>query len=210
MKTFLVKIPQDNSKTAAAFEELLKQLHETVIGERIAFEILATGQNIAFCFSGSASVCEVVAGQIYGMLPDADVLEVADPIGSLGKDLDGASFEIVLRRSDLYPIKRYQEFQGDSLSGLLSVLSKCSPAETVLMQLVLQTARDSASHHFRLNIWKKIDRFFQFFRAKYWFKKGVASTFRDVIDQKVKDRLCRANLRVIALSEDPDISPRSR
>jgi len=39
MKTYLIKIPHDNEKTAAAFEELLTQLHEGVLGEKVAFEI---------------------------------------------------------------------------------------------------------------------------------------------------------------------------
>ena len=39
----------------------------------------------------------------------------------------------------LMPIKDYRDFEGDSLSGLLSVLSKLPPGEAVFIQLVVRS-----------------------------------------------------------------------
>ena len=39
MKTYLVKVPQGNVQTASVFEEVFVQLHETLRGEKVSFEL---------------------------------------------------------------------------------------------------------------------------------------------------------------------------
>jgi hypothetical protein len=210
MKTYLIKVPQQNSKTASAFEEVLTQLHETLLGERVSLEMLAVGQNIAFCFSAEEAAAEVVAGQIYAIAPDADIIEIPDFTLNVDSKAQVEGVEIGLFRTDIFPLKTYKEFEGDSISGLLSVLSKCTPGERVFIQIVIRPAKDSASHHFVLNIRKRIDALRQWFRIKYWFKKGIAKTFREKINNKSTGRLFRVNIRATSLSDDPKISPATR
>jgi hypothetical protein len=206
MKTYLIKIPQENIRTGApAFEELFNQLHETLRGEKIAFEMLATGQNIAFCFTAEEATSEVVSGQIYALAPDADILEISDFTRKLSKNSKFVSCEIGLNRNDLFPIKTFKEFEGDSLSGLLSVLSKCIPGEMVFVQIVIRTIRDSGIHHLRLNLRKKFDRLRHMFRFKYWFKKGLSSSIVDRIRDKTSGRLFRVNIRIASVANDPRI-----
>ncbi|MDH3324356.1 MAG: hypothetical protein OEL89_01845, partial [Candidatus Peregrinibacteria bacterium] len=70
MKTYLVKIAQNNDRKAAAFESVLTNLHETLTGQQISFEIVVLGRNIGFCFSGTEAVTQIVLGQIYAMMPE--------------------------------------------------------------------------------------------------------------------------------------------
>ncbi|MFN8392432.1 MAG: type IV secretory system conjugative DNA transfer family protein [Bdellovibrionota bacterium] len=206
MKTYLIKIPQENTKTGApAFEELFTQLHETLRGEKISFEMLATGQNIAFCFSADDATAEIVSGQIYALAPDADILEISDFTKKLSKGAKFVSSELRLARNDLFPLKTYKEFEGDSLSGLLSVLSKCVPGEMVFVQIVVRAIRDSGTHHLKLNFRKRFDRLRHVFRVKYWFKKGLSSTILQRIGDKTSGRLFRVNIRVASVANDPRI-----
>ena len=143
MKTFLVKIPQNNEKTAAAFEEVLIQLHETLRRRRISFEIVAMGQNIGFCFTAPIATAEVVSGQIYAAMPEADIVEVPDFTKAISRSAEFLSAELGLGRNDLFPIRDYRDFDGDSLSGLLNVMSKVTPGEGVWVQIVAKPRVDS-------------------------------------------------------------------
>jgi len=210
MKTYLIKIQQNNTKTAAAFSDVLTQLHETVRGEAFAFEVFASGQNIAFCFTASDTTCEVIAGQIYAVAPDCDIVELSDFTRKLGTGMNFISTELRLARKDLYPLKMYDEFDGDSLSGLLTVLSKVETGEHVLFQLVLRPKKDTGWHHLMLGISKRLDRIRHFFRIKYWFKRGFTKFMRERIGQKVSGRLFECNLRVAAMTDEPTQNPTLR
>ncbi len=207
MKTYLIKIPQNNTRTEAPFADVFTQLHETLRGEKIAFELLATGQNIGFCFSADEATCEVVSGQIYAVAPDSDIIEIPDFTRNTGKTIRFVSSELSLKRNDLFPLKTFNEFEGDSLSGLLSVLSKCIPGEMVIVQIVVMPEKDTGFHHFKLNIRKSFDKFRHIFRFKYWFKKGISQSFKTKFHEKISGRLYRTNIRVASLVTDSERDP---
>lgn len=210
MKTFLIEMPRDNTKGAAAFEDVFTQLHETLRGDKVSLELVATGQNIAFCFTATESTAEVVSGQIYSIAPDAHIREVPDFTRQLGKNMRFVSAQLSLARNDLFPLKDFRQFDGDSLSGLLSVLSKAVPGEISFVQIVIRPERDTWYHHLKLNVRKKFDKLRHFFRIKYWFKKGVAISFREKIYEKTSGRLFRANIRVASVATAEKIDPTIR
>lgn len=210
MQTYLVKIPQDNKTTSAKFEEVFDQLHETLSGEQVSFEIVAMGQNIAFCFSTTDAVAQVIAGQLYAIASDAEVNLISDFTKKLDDKAKFISSELSLARNDLFPLKYHSEFEGDSLSGVLSVLSKCVPGEALYIQIVIRPKKDSGSHHFLLNFRKRFDKIRQFFRIKYWFKKEVAKTFKGKIVEKTKSRLFRVNVRIASITTAEDLEPRTK
>ncbi len=210
MKTYLIKIAQNNQKKAEAFDEVLVNLHETLYGKKIAFEIIVMGQNIGFCFSADQATGEVVAGQIYAMMPEADIVEIPDFTKNIAKSANFYATEIGLKRSDLFPIKTYDAFDGDSLSGLLNVLSKSMPGEGVWIQIVCQTEKDSGFHHFKLGWRRRLDKITQLFRVKYWFKKGIAEKFDKKITDKIAGRIFKTSLRVATFSSAPHYDPKIR
>ena len=210
MPSFIIKVPQDNTKTASAFVEVFTQLHETLRGEKIAFEMVATGQNVAFCFTADESTAQVVSGQVYAVAPDADIQTIPDFTAKLKSNVRFVSSEMSLARNDLFPLKDYTQFDGDSLSGLLSVLSKVTPGNAVFIQIVARPKRDSTMHNVFLICRKKFDRLRHFFRPKYWFKRNVARTFKDRIDEKVSGRLFHVNIRVASLSWSKNDDPMIR
>jgi len=210
MQTLLIKIPQNNEKTSAAFEEVLGQVHESLRGKKVALEMSARGQNIAFAFTADEATAEVVAGQIYAMAPGAEIEQIRDFTQELGENAQFVSSEISLDRSDLFPLRNYTEFEGDSLAGVLSVLSKCATDEGAWLQLVIRPQADSSMYH----LWLKVRRFFErirhFFRIKYWFKKETGHNFAQEMSDKSNARGFSASLRVGAYSANPSHSPEVR
>jgi len=210
MKTFLIKIAQENNRNAAAFEEVLVQLHETLRGQKFAFELVVLGQNIGFCFTADEATAQIISGQIYAMSPESDIVEIPDFTRNLKKGVAFCSSEVFLRRNDLFPLKSFEEFDGDSLSGLLNVLSKSLPGEGVWIQIVARGEVDSGWHHFCLGWRRRFDKIRQIFRVKYWFKKDISKTFGQKIAEKTSGRLFRVNLRVATFSENLKSSPDPR
>ncbi len=122
-KTYLIKLPQNNETSAASFEQVLIQLHETLGGEQVSLELVAIGQNVGFFFTADPAAAQVVAGQIYAVAPESEIVEVGDFTRNQGKGSRFVSSELRLVRNDLFPLRDYRDHEGDSLSGVLSVLS---------------------------------------------------------------------------------------
>jgi hypothetical protein len=210
MKTYLIKVPQDNQQTAAAFQEVFRQLHETLLGERVSFEMLSTGQNIAFCFSAREAAAQVVAGQVYAIAPDADIVQIPDFTKKLSNNVKCVATELGLQRNDLFPLKYYDEFEGDSLSGLLSVLSKLPPGEAVFIQFVVRPRRDTGIHNLVMAFRRRGERMAHISRFKYWFKRAAAKTFKPRIEQKTQNRMFDVNIRVVSMALKKGIDPSVR
>ncbi|MDD2943930.1 MAG: type IV secretory system conjugative DNA transfer family protein [bacterium] len=194
--TYTIEIPQNNQKNAAAFEEILTQLHETLQGRKLSLEIFANSHNIAFGFTADPAVCEVVLSHIYGVVPEANVYQVNDPLTKMKKGQPFAATEFSLRRSSIYPLRHWSAFEGDSLSGLLSTFSKCETGEHAIVQIVIRPQRDSLLHNMTLQAKKRNDAIVHFFRAKYWFKRGLRATLKNAVDVKTKQRLFHSNIRI--------------
>ncbi len=207
MKTYLIRIPQENNKNAAAFEGVLSHLHETLRGKKVSFELIVMGQNIAFCFTADPATAQVVNGEIYAMAPESDIVEIPDFTKKIKKTTQFLSTELSLVRNDLFPLRDFREFEGDSLSGVLNVLSKSTPGEGVWIQIVAQVEKDTGMHHFKVGIRRKLDKIRHLFRTKYWFKKGGDKDFDPKMTEKVSGRLFRANIRIAAFSDDPNKNP---
>ncbi len=210
MPTRLIRIPQDNQKKAAAFREVLVQLHETSRGAKVAWEIVAMGQNIGFCFTADEATLAVVEGQIYAMAPTADIIPIPDFTRKLSQNTHFASSEVTLVRSSIFPLKTYDQFDGDSISGLLSVLSKSKPGEGIWLQIVTQPVSDTGLHHFKLGWRKRLDRIRQAFRVKYWFKRDVAQSFSAAIDAKIAQRQFETTIRIATYSSHSKSVPEQK
>ncbi len=210
LKTFVVKIPQENTKTCAAFEEVLEKLHETLRGDIVSFELFASGQNTAVCFTALDSTADVVSGQIYAQAANADIYEIKDFTQNIPDDARVVGCSLSLMRNDLYPLNDYKHVEGDPLSGVLAVLSRCVPGEGILLQLVVCPRRDTWFHHLRLVIRKKFNVVRHLFRVKYWFKKNVSGEVFGKIQEKATQRMFLTNMRVLCFSSNPAVDPRVR
>ncbi|MCF7846504.1 MAG: type IV secretory system conjugative DNA transfer family protein [Candidatus Gracilibacteria bacterium] len=223
LKTYLIVIPQfkeekvlaktakqENMRNAERFMDVFANLHESMPGVKMAFEMVVFGQNIGFCFTSDPATCEVIGGQIYAMDPDADILEIPDYTRKIKEKTDFAWTGVGLLRNDLYPLKMFDQYETDSLSGILNVLAKCQPDEGVWLQIVTRPRLDTGWFHFLLSWRKRFERIRRVFRTKFWFKKGIKSSFRGRIKEKTEGEMFHCNLRVAAFSDDPKKDPRMK
>ena len=209
-QTLLIKIPQESTLGASVFEEVFSQLHETIRGEKIAFEIVASSQNVGFCVSGSRAATEIVAGQVYAIASDAEIAKIPDFTRKLGSSIRFVSSELSLAQKDLFPLKIFRDIDGDSLSGVLSVVAKCLPGEMAFIQIVISPKSDSWFHHLRLNLRRRSERLGHMFRVKYWFKRGFSDVFKKKIIEKTSGRLFEVNIRVATAATNQKIDPRTK
>jgi len=109
--------------------------------------------------------------------------------------------EVSLLRSDLFPITTFHEFEGDSLSGFLSILQKVPSSVRAMVQIVITPKHDSGWLHFWRSMQRKWEGFRMIFRLKYWFKKGdFHKMFADAFQEKESERLFTTSIRFAIFS----------
>ncbi|MCB9809504.1 type IV secretory system conjugative DNA transfer family protein [Candidatus Peribacteria bacterium] len=197
-ETYLIQVPPNNQKKEVAFAEILNQLHETLVGQTFSLEIVTMSGNLGFVFTADPGTCQVLMGQFYAVFPAAEILQIPDYTTLLPQGMPIAGADVTLTRNAIYPINTHQNFDGDSLAGLLSVMSKTKPEEGVWFQLVCTPVPDSGFFHWKMGIVRMLDTFRHKFRIKYWFKKQDRNLFSQSITSKLQSRLYRVSLRVAA------------
>ena len=222
-RTYIIKAPQDNTvassafdevhalklytKSASLFEEVFKQFHETNRGEKCSFEILATSQNVAFCFTAEETVAEVVKALIYSIAPEADIVQFKDPVEKFKSKKSFISSEVRLGHNSIFPLKTYEIIEGDSLSGLLNILCKLNTGEVAFFQMVVEPQPDTGSHQASMSAKKILARISHGIQFKYWIKRSVKPMVHEAITKKSQERLFKVNLRIGAMALEKGVSP---
>lgn len=177
--TILVKIPPSKNEEAT-FEELVHNLSETLPNIPVGFELVSMHQHIYFYVRVDTEARGTVEGQIYSQYPDAEVFEVKDYVRDPVKENKGfACAEITLDRSDIYPIKSHPQFEGDSLAGVFSVLSKAGDGEEMWIQVVGEAIPEDWKLNFSRRMKMKILGFKNAFRLRDYFKLKGKQALRD-------------------------------
>ena len=216
LKTYVIKAPQDNTvassafdevhayqlyhKTASLFEDIFKRFHETNRGEKCSFEILATSQNVAFCFTAKETVAEVVKALVYSVAPEADIVQMKDPVEKFKSKKSFVSSEVTLLRNSIFPFKTYEQIEGDSLSGLLNILCKLNPEEVAFVQIVTTPKLDTGSHQVTVGGLKFMARMNHLFRFKYWVKRSVKKYVLEQVTEKSQQRMYKVNMRIASIT----------
>ncbi|MEZ4753515.1 MAG: type IV secretion system DNA-binding domain-containing protein [Bdellovibrionota bacterium] len=201
MNTWLIKIPHGEILDVKLFEEFVYHLHEMTSGTTFALEICAWGQNIGFFFSAEEEIGQLIIGQLYAKLPSCEITQVDDPF-MLEKTTQAFCYELALKSNSIYPLKTYNQIEGDSLSGVLSSLSRCSLDETLVYQIVLKPVADTGFTHLNLNLKRKRERFFRTFKLRHWTKKTSSQLIAEGIENKLSLRLYNSTIRIFAASKE--------
>jgi hypothetical protein len=203
--TLLVKVPPGENDESV-FEQLLENLHETMTNESVSFELVSMHQHIYFYVRVSEKVRHVVEGQIYAKYPDAEIIEVKDYAKreDLMKNKGFACGEILLKRNDIYPIKTYEDFEGDSLSGIFSVLSKAADGEEIWVQVVAKPVAETWNLNFKRKMKIKMINVMNVFRLRDYLKmKGKAAlrtAEKEEFNKKAEQRAYRVSIRIAYLA----------
>ncbi len=205
-RTLLIRIPQGDSqlKKEKIFEELLIVLYKTLKHQKISLELISFHQNIYFYLSIPTTSLELVEGQLYAVYPDCEIVHVHDYADErILQGLRIVGTELKLARSDIYPLKNYTSFEGDSLSSVFSVLTRGDKQDQAWIQIVINPLPDTWNFNF-IRSWKiRFKGIKSFFRFKNIFKaQNVGKIESEAIAAKTQRDHFAINIRLAYLSPD--------
>jgi len=135
-------VPRNNDKTPAAAELFFAALHGTFESSSTAqpvmsFEIVSINKFIQFYFYAPRYLKDFIEGQLYAQYPAVEVSEAEDYTVKMLSDRCAVGADLKTTRADAFPIKTFQSFEVDPLSGLTSVLSQLSSEEELWIQICI-------------------------------------------------------------------------
>jgi uncharacterized membrane protein YgcG len=148
-------VPKNNEKKELSAEQLFASLHgilrpsvETdsgeVIQEHISFEIASEENVINFYIWVPSHLKDYVESQVYAQYPTVQIQDITHDYAQ--KDLRGREVhtaEVVLDKSDVFPIKTFPSFEVDPLAGITTALTKLSQQEELWLQFLIRPVDDS-------------------------------------------------------------------
>lgn len=154
-KLFCITVPKGDPESdknkelkdlIAPVEILLRNLHtvqDTLKGEYITLEILATKGLIAFYASVPGKAASLLEKQITAQYPEASVEEVDDP-NIFPEHGATTAVQLSLKKEFAYPIRTYKNFESDTLNSLTNILSKLNEnTEGAGVQICLRPVGDN-------------------------------------------------------------------
>lgn len=184
----LIRIPQEIEKRVLSFEQLLVNIHEILHHHALTFEVTSYNQHIYFFVCIEKGLKELIEGQIYAQYPFCEIEEVSDYAKPDVLDRGFAGTELQLLRSDIIPIKTFKEFEGDSLAGIFSVMTKAQEDEQVWVQVFVEPVADDWKLNFKRSWKMKFNNFKLYFRFKNYFKMSSAKAMREMEKEAYKHK----------------------
>lgn len=184
----LIRIPQEIEKRVLAFEQLLVNIHEILHHHLFTLEMTSYNQHIYFFTCIERTLKELIEGQIYAQYPFAEMEEVNDYTHTDVLKRGFAATELQLLRSDIIPIKTFKEFEGDSLAGIFSVMTKAEEDEQIWVQVFVQPTADDWKLNFIRSLKMKWNSVKLYFRIKNYFKLKSAKAMREMEKEAYKHK----------------------
>lgn len=211
MKTYCILIPhQDYTEAdaiietgfkitrASLFEQAINEIMESHHGI-FALEIYNTRQVTALCFTASGSTIDILCGELYSIFPGVDIVEIPDFTQDFSEHDTIVTADVRLGKEDIVPLQNYKTLQVDSMTPILSTLSRFPPEGRFIVQIVLQPIRDTASLHLSLKGSLASYYFKRMLSVKYKLKRGALAMMDEKIHEKTHVNLCRANMRIAVI-----------
>lgn len=165
-------------KKEQLFLQFLENLHNTAHHKHLSFELFGYNQYTYFFIGCDPEITKLVEGLIYSTFPNCEIRMNKDYTTFYDpskQHLVGtrAGFEL----SDIYPIKTYDEFELDSLSGLFSVISKMGREEQAWVQILINPRHEDWQYHFGRRWKMKLNNIKRRFRLKNYVRLKDKQTF---------------------------------
>lgn len=196
MTLFLITLPKETKqeqKTEKEIISVMEQLYATLseVSGRVhlALEIAlpAIGQEISFYLACSRKSTEIIEKQIHGFFPQANVEPVSDynifnPQGySVGSYL-------FLKKTQVLPIRTYQELETDPLGEITTALSKLEEmGEGAALQILIKPA-PSKWRSRGLKIAQKMQEGLSLTKAQTEVRGGLVKEVRKSFQTKPKKK----------------------
>lgn len=147
-KVLQVRVMKDSEVGPMVMENIFSTMHgiETKFtllqrlkgysSSHVGFEIASVDRTIKFYVAFPAELRNLVEGQIYAQYPDVEIEDCNDYSGLVKDPHYAVGMELSLDESDVFPIKRYVQFEDklakvavDPMAGLTSALVKFEDVE---------------------------------------------------------------------------------
>jgi hypothetical protein len=174
LKYLHIIVPQGEEaspKKEQMFQQFLNNLYRSVKGKVVSLEIFGYKQYAYLYIVVPDNLQALVEGLVYSTYPDCEIKESKDYCEfAKSKNLAFAGARIKLKRTDIYPILNFEDFEVDSLSGIFSVISKIQQDEQIWIQLLVSPRDDNWRYHLarRFGMWK--NRIARIFRLKNYMR----------------------------------------
>lgn len=189
-ETLSVRVAKENESGPIVAEQIFQTLHgiyenlswwERLRGrenDKISCEIANISNSIRFYIRYPRKLRNLVEGQIYAQYPDVEIEQVEDY--AVAKEVCG--LELALDSEEIYPIKRYPQFEDkltrvavDPLSGITAALSRLNQEnDEVWLQLVIRPLGD----HWRIIFLRVVKMVNSGFLGTFeWFTERFVSAF---------------------------------
>lgn len=181
LQVILEQGTQDNPKKEQLFLQLLENLHNTATGIPISLELFGYGQYTYFFIACPPEITKLVEGLVYSIYPNCEIRPTQD----YTRFYDARSEQLYGTRArfqmpDIYPLKTFEDFEMDSLSGLFSVISKMGRTDQVWLQFLLCPRDENWQYHFGRRWSMKMNNFKRGFRLKNYMKmKGKQQVYTE-------------------------------
>lgn len=141
-------VPKNNEKTPIAAELLFAALHGTFNYSSsyqpvMSFEIVSINNFIQFYFYAPRYLKEFIEGQFYAQYPTVEAFEAEDYASKVVHGKHAIGFDVATTKEDVYPIKTFENFDVDPLSGITSVLSQLDGEDEMWIQICVSPIDDS-------------------------------------------------------------------
>ena len=161
----------DMPKKEPLFLQFLVNLHNTAHHKHLSLEMFGYNEYTYFFIACEPEITKLVEGLIYSTFPNCEVR----PIKDYTTFYDPAKQHLVGTRarfelSDIYPIKTYDEFELDSLSGLFSVISKLGRNDQAWVQILINARHEDWQYHFGRRWKMKLNNIARRFRLKNYVR----------------------------------------
>ena len=154
-KVLLVEVPRNNEKKELSAEQMFAAIHGILRPskrrltaknqEHISFEIAAVKQQIKFYIWTPAHLQDFIESQIYAQYSTAQIIEQSTDYASriIDPEVNVRMAELGLNQHSTIPIRTFQTFEVDPLSGITAVLSRLGIEEEIWIQILTRPISDS-------------------------------------------------------------------
>lgn len=157
-----VRVPKESESGPIVAEQIYATLHgiqtkfsfwqklKGYTGDNVSFEIASVNRGIKFYVAFPERLRNLVEGQVYAQYPDVEIEDCLDYSLNPKFSENAIGTEIKFKDSDLYPIKRYPQFEDkltrlaiDPIAGITSSLVKFEdPLDQAWIQIVVTPLPD--------------------------------------------------------------------
>jgi hypothetical protein len=121
-------------------------------------------------------------------------------------DLPIAGCILTTEKKDIYPLITYKDFEDDSLSSLLSVISKASPQDKIWYQLIISPRNEDAWYHLSHRLKIFFNRIWRFFRIRNWMKskgkKAIYQEEKESFEEKLSHKPFKCEIKIAYIARN--------